>query len=241
MTTKYYLLFMNANPGAAAPACDDADEVATELFVGDIRPLPESGRATGMYKSALRAPARLDVDGFDVDHQADLRVHGGPEKAVHLYPSMHLARLAARFPHAAAQLVPGSIGENLSAALDESAVRVGEVWSLGEALLQICQPRNPCWKIDERFASPGMAAYIVEARITGWYWRVVRGGVVQPGDALRRQHGASAAPTLREALELWHAPRPDADALARLAAVDGIAAHWRHKIEQRLDWLARQR
>ena len=241
MTPKYYSQFMDTNSGAAAPDLGLDGAVATALFVGDIRPLPESGRPTGMYKTALGAPARLGVDGFDVDRQADRRVHGGPEKAVHLYPSMHLARLAARFPQAAAQLLPGAIGENLSAALDESAVRVGEVWSLGDALLQICQPRNPCWKIDERFGCPGMAAYIVEARITGWYWRVLRGGVVQPGDALRLQHTDAAAPTLRDALELWHAPRADTAALARLAQVDGIAAHWRHKIEQRIDWLARQR
>ena len=228
-------------PAPAPPTRDHDDSVVTALFVGDIRPLPESGRPSGIDKHPLRAPMRLERDGFVGDHQADLRVHGGPDKAVHLYPSMHLARLAARFPQAAAQLVPGAIGENLSAALDESAVRVGEVWSLGEALLQICQPRNPCWKIDERFGCPGMAAYIVEQRITGWYWRVLRDGVVRPGDALRRQHADADAPTLRDALELWHTPRADAAAMTRLAQVDGIAAHWRHKLEQRVDWLARQR
>ena len=232
---------LDPKPAAMTRAQDHGDAVATALFVGDIRPLPDSGRPSGIDKHALGAPTQLERDGFVGDHQADLRVHGGPDKAVHLYPSMHLGRLAARFPQAAAHLVPGAIGENLSAALDESAVRVGEVWSLGEALLQICQPRNPCWKIDERFGCPGMAAYIVEQRITGWYWRVLRSGLVRPGDGLRRQYADADAPTLRDALELWHTPRADAAAMTRLARVDGIAAHWRLKLEQRIDWLARQR
>jgi MOSC domain-containing protein YiiM len=72
-------------------------------------------------------------------------VHGGPEKAVHLYPSTHYAKLAAKFAEVAPLLVPGSMGENIATAeLDEHDVRLGDVWQLGTALIQVCQPRNPC-------------------------------------------------------------------------------------------------
>ncbi len=68
--------------------------------------------------------------------------------------------------------------------LDERDVRIGDIWHLGSAKIQVCQPRNPCWKIDEKFACAGMAAYIAEHMLTGWYWRVIKPGVVRPGDTL---------------------------------------------------------
>jgi MOSC domain-containing protein YiiM len=213
----------------------------TSLFIGDIRPLPESGRPTGIYKQAVSTCLTLGPEGFIGDRQADRNVHGGPEKAVHLYPTAHYARLTARFPAAAGQLLPGSLGENLATdELDESAVRIGDIWRLGSARLQICQPRTPCWKIDERFGSPGMAAFIGEQRLTGWYWRVLTPGEVTPGDELLLEKAASDNPTLAEAMALWARHRPDPDKLARLAACDGIAVHWRNKIEQRLSWLRQQ-
>lgn len=207
------------------------------LFIGHLRALPESGRPTGIYKQPVTSPVNIGPEGFDGDHQADRRVHGGPDKAVHLYPAAHYQRLAERFPEAAAALVPGSLGENLSTAdLDESTVRIGDIWSLGSAHLQICQPRSPCWKIDERFATDGMAAFIAQEFLTGWYWRVVRPGTVVPGETLNLVQ-ASDAPTLADAMRLWHAHRPDLDQLAALAATPGIARHWQDKITQRLTWL----
>ena len=211
------------------------------LFIGGLRPLPKSGRPTGIYKQPAAARLALDREGFAGDRQADRRVHGGPEKAVHLYPAAHYVRLAERFPDATGQLLPGSMGENLSTnELDEGAVRIGDIWRLGNSRLQICQPRTPCWKIDERFGCAGMAAFIGEQHLTGWYWRVLTPGEVAPGDELALEKAASANPSLAEAMALWAQHRPAPGELARLAASEGIASHWRNKIEQRLTWLRGQ-
>jgi MOSC domain-containing protein YiiM len=208
------------------------------LFTGRIAPLPGSGRPTGMFKVPLQAPAWLGPEGLDGDEQADRRVHGGPDKAVHLYPAGHYARLASRFPQAATELLPGNLGENIScAALSEADVCVGAVFQLGEARLQICQPRSPCWKIDDRFAAEGMAAYIAEAQLTGWYFRVVQPGRVSPHDSLTVVDPASGAPTLAEALSLWQEHRPAPAALRGLASCPGIAAGWQRKIAERARWL----
>jgi len=210
------------------------------IFIGGIRPLPESGRPTGMYKSRVSGPVEVGRDGFVGDQQADRRVHGGPEKAIHLYPARHYERLVAGFPDAADRLRPGALGENLSTGeLDERDVRVGEVWQLGAVKLQVCQPRSPCWKIDERFSSEGMAAYIADERLTGWYWRVIEPGVVSPGDTLELLRPAPGAPTLYEALLLCQAHRPALAELERLAGTPGIGTGWRGKIDQRLSWLRR--
>ena len=210
------------------------------LFIGGIRPLPESGRPTGMYKQPVNGPLELGPEGFVGDQQADRRVHGGPDKAVHLYPAAHYARLAGRFPAAASQLVIGSMGENLSTAeLDERDVRLGDIWRLGTARLQLCQPRNPCWKIDERYGCEGMAEFIAHERLTGWYWRVLTPGTVSPGDALELEHSDPLAFTLAEAMLLWQAHRPQLADLEMLAASPGIADHWRQKIATRIDWLCK--
>jgi len=210
------------------------------LFIGGIRPLPESGRPTGMYKQPAVGPLELRPEGFVGDQQADRRVHGGPDKAVHLYPARHYARLAEKFPEAAAQLVIGNLGENISTAeLDENDVRIGDVWRLGSARLQVCQPRNPCWKIDERFACDGMAAYIAEHRLSGWYWRVLTPGQVTPGDTLDLLVAADSAFTLAEAMLCWQTHRPALADLERLAASPGIAQSWQEKILLRAEWLGK--
>jgi MOSC domain-containing protein YiiM len=209
------------------------------LFIGGIVALPASGRPTGMFKQPATAALQLGPEGFTGDEQADRRVHGGPEKAVHLYPAGHYARLAAAFPEAAGALVPGSLGENIScAALDEGDVRVGATFALGTAHLQVCQPRNPCWKIDDRFTADGMAAFIAEHGLTGWYFRVLRPGIVTPGDLLACLDSAAAAPTLASAAAVWREHRPPAAELRRLADCPGIATGWRDKVAARADWLS---
>jgi MOSC domain-containing protein YiiM len=211
------------------------------IFIGGISALPNSGRPTGMFKQQVSGPLELGPEGFIGDQQADRRVHGGPEKAVHLYPASHYAKLAARFPEAAAQLIPGSLGENLSSAdLDESSVRIGDIYRLGNARLQVCQPRNPCWKIDDRFDADGMAAYIAEQSLTGWYWRVVQPGQLDADDALELEQSTSTAPTLAAAMALWQVHRPAVSELEQLAATPGIASNWQRKILDRADWLRQQ-
>jgi MOSC domain-containing protein YiiM len=211
---------------------------AVALFIGQVKPLPVSGKPTAMYKTAVHGPIALGVEGFEGDQHADLRVHGGPEKAVHLYPTRHYAQLAAKFDETAPLLVPGSMGENIATLdLDEHDVRLGDVWQLGSALIQVCQPRNPCWKIDERFDADGMALFIDQHLLTGWYWRVLQPGVVQANDTLVLREAASNAPTLHQAMTLWRAHPPELDALAALAETPGIAKVWQDKIKQRVNYL----
>lgn len=154
------------------------------LYIGGIRPLPPENQPTGMFKREHAQPAWLGVEGLAGDAQADRRVHGGPEKALHQYPVGHYAKLAAAFPDAAPLLVPGSIGENLSVpGWDEANVCIGDVFRLGDARIQVSQPRSPCWKIDRRFHVGGMAQYIGEHGLTGWYYRVLDEGEVAAGCA----------------------------------------------------------
>lgn len=208
------------------------------IFVGNIRALPKSGRPSGIYKLPVSKAIEINFEGFVGDHQADLKVHGGPDKAIHLYPTGHYEKLAIQFPDASSELIPGSIGENLATnELDEKEVRIGDIWKLGSAKLQVCQPRNPCWKIDEKFSSDGMAIYIAENQLNGWYWRVIEPGRVELGDSLDLLEKSSFSQTLYESIMLWQEHRPNLERLRALAEAPGIAKAWKDKIIQRLNYL----
>lgn len=174
--------------------------MVVRIFIGGVQALPPGDVLTGMVKREQREPLWLGSEGFAGDAQADRRVHGGPEKAVHLYPADHYPRLAAAFPAIADLLQPGALGENLSVAgLAEGDVCLDDVFALGEARLQVSRPRSPCWKIDRRLGSDGVMAHMAAMGLIGWYFRVLAPGRVAPGERLLAVSRAPAAITVAEA------------------------------------------
>lgn len=210
-------------------------------FIGRVQTLPGGSRTSAIVKQEVFGPLAIGPLGCAGDEQADRRVHGGPDKAVHFYPADHFAALAAHFPEAAARLVPGSIGENLSATgLDEHSVHLGDVFALGAIRLEVCQPRQPCWKIDARYGVDGITVFIAESGRTGWYLRVLEPGIAEPGEPLTREHHAAGAPTLADLWSAWSAHRPELEQLARFVACPALSANWQRKIAERLAWLEKQ-
>jgi len=126
-------------------------------------------------------------EGLAPDEQADRTVHGGPEMALHLYPLDHHAWWRGRIGDHPALAEPGGFGSNLAVAgLTEEMVHIGDRFRLGSALVEVSQPRQPCWKIEHRFGHKGMVAAIVATGRTGWYFRVIETGAVAAGDSLER-------------------------------------------------------
>jgi MOSC domain-containing protein YiiM len=126
-------------------------------------------------------------DGLAPDEQADRRFHGGPEMALHLYPLNHHAWWRERIGDHPALDEPGGFGSNLAVtALTEDMVHIGDRFRLGSALIEISQPRQPCWKVEHRFGHKGMVTAIVKSGRCGWYFRVIQPGEVTAGDSLER-------------------------------------------------------
>ena len=210
----------------------------TELFSGGLTRLDDQGQATGIYKKAITGPVRLGFQGLDGDIQADRRVHGGPEKALHQYAVESYRRLGERFPSIAGKLLTGSIGENISVpGFDEKTVCIGDIFRLGRARLQVSQPRSPCWKIDHRYALDGVARAISETGLTGWYYRVLEAATVSSSDELALIERLPGAVSLADLWQAWRQHRPDPATLQRLCAAPGLNASWRKKLVNRLDWL----
>lgn len=214
--------------------------ILSGLYAGRIVTMPGDSRPTAMFKAPVAGRAVIGMDGLAGDQQADRRVHGGPDKALHHFPAETHARLAQRFPEAAGTLGPGTLGENLSTSgADETAVCIGDVYALGTARVQLCQPRQPCWKIEARHGVEGMTQAIAEAGMAGWYYRVLETGTVAVGDTIELLDRPPGAPTLAAFWALIHAHRPDPEALLAVRHTPGLSANWWDKLDQRIAWLRR--
>ncbi|MBI5619243.1 MAG: MOSC domain-containing protein [Gammaproteobacteria bacterium] len=208
----------------------------TGLYAGPVDILEPDGRRSAIVKRPV-ARAFLGPLGLDGDAQADRRVHGGPDQALHQFAVRAYGEIVARFPALAGRAVPGTIGENLSCPdLAEDDVAIGDVYRLGAALVQVSQPRSPCWKIDHRYGTAGVAKAIVERHCPGWYLRVLEPGAVALGDAMTLVERPAGAVLLAEFLAVTAELRPPRAALAHLAACPGLSAAWRTRLGQRRDY-----
>ncbi|MEC7795548.1 MAG: MOSC domain-containing protein [Pseudomonadota bacterium] len=216
------------------------------LLTGRAAPLPGCDMLSGIGKTPVIHPLTLGPEGFGGDEQADRRVHGGVEKAVHHYPLDHYCDWRAELGDLPALTAPGGFGENISTAgLTEAEVSVGDTFRLGGALIQVSQGRQPCWKLNHRFGVADMARRVQQTGRTGWYYRVLEPGTVAPGDRLELIDRLAPDWTLRR---LWHALYVDRMNLVELegiAALDVLAEGWRKYAVRRLesrrveDWSAR--
>ena len=221
--------------GVAAQSCRAS---VLGVFAGGLTVIGETGHLTGMCKRRQVGAVAVGIEGLAGDQIADLRFHGGPDKAVHLYAVEHYAQLCETFPAPDEAFGCGSFGENLSLqGLPDDEVCIGDVYTVGSVVLQLSQPRSPCWKLNARFGVPTLSRYIQDERMTGWYARVMEPGVVAEGDVLALAERQSDACTVAEFWDRVLGREPDVDALQALVESAGLAADWRRRLTQRVEWL----
>ncbi|ATQ69383.1 MULTISPECIES: MOSC domain-containing protein [Methylosinus] len=221
--------------------------IETMFAAHSLFPLGPRAAPSGIGKSVAPPPWRITRTGLDGDRQGDLVNHGGEEKALHHYPRDHYARWFGEEPALAAALAEApAFGENISTfGITEQDVCVGDVFALGAARLQVSQGRQPCWKLNERFQRKDMARRVQDSGRTGWYYRVLGEGAVQPGDRLELiERPLPDWPVLR-LNELLYRRMLDFDALEQMTQLPQLAAPWRELASRRLlrrkveDWSSR--
>jgi MOSC domain-containing protein YiiM len=171
---------------------------------GAVAPLTAGRRTveTGIVKSPVEGRVRVEGVSLAGDRQADLRVHGGADKAVYAYASEDYRWWSDGLGRA---LAPGTFGENLTVGgLEVSGAVVGERWEVGSALLEVAQPRLPCYKLGMRMGEPVFVARFAAADRPGAYLRIVQAGELGAGDAVRvvdrPAHGVTVAEVSRALL-----------------------------------------
>jgi len=179
---------------------------------------------TGIFKAPVAGPVWLGRLNLEGDGQADLRVHGGADKAVYLYPFEHYAFWAGElgrhdFSH-------GQFGENFTTrGLLEDEVSIGDVFQIGAARVQVTQPRTPCFKLGIRMGEENFPARFATANRTGFYLRVLEEGRVVAGDAIERIEPAADSMTVRDIFYLRHVGGTRAE-YERAARLPGLSPSW---------------
>lgn len=196
-----------------------------EVRTGRIADL--GGVRTAYAKARRDGRVRAGRTNLEGDDQADRKHHGGPDKAVYAYAASAYPLWRAERPHHEARLVPGGFGENLVIdGLDETRVQVGDRWRMGTALIEPCQPRQPCHVLARWFGDPAMVRALIDSRRTGWYCRVIEEGDLAAGDACVLEDRIEGNFSIVRLAGVIHAKRPDRGDLALMVAMRGLAAQW---------------
>ncbi len=192
--------------------------------VGAVAPLGPERVPSGIVKHPVAGAVAIGPLGLEGDAQADLSVHGGPDKAVYGYSHDLYPAWAAEYPAHAERLTPGAFGENLTiSGMTEADLCVGDVHAIGSARLQVCQPRQPCFKFALRFGDSRMPKAMVRSGRSGWYYRVLVPGTVQAGDAVARVDRPHPELAFERLVAIINYGDASADELALIARAPGVA------------------
>ncbi|WP_144820352.1 MOSC domain-containing protein [Marinobacter piscensis] len=210
--------------------------VIRQLRAGSLKRFAGTDTQTGIYKQEIET-AYLDTNGLCNDQQGDKRHHGGPEKALHHFASDHYTRLRKALPGPAAEHCrPGAFGENLiTEGLTEADVCVGDTYELGEAVIQVSQPRQPCWRLNLRFGIPDMSQRLQNSLRTGWYYRVLQPGQISKDDRLILKERPNEDWPLSRVLSVLYENTMNQEALTLMAALNEASPNLRQLAQQRLD------
>ncbi|HEX2273765.1 MAG TPA: MOSC domain-containing protein [Acidimicrobiales bacterium] len=204
--------------------------VAKPAYLGMHRGRPVT---SGIAKRPVTAAdLRLDRENLEGDGQAELGIHGGVDKAVYAYPSEHLAAWSEELGQA---LGPAAFGENLTTeGWTEDDVRVGDRWLWGDAVLEVTQPRWPCYKLAMYRGRADIGRRMRRNGRTGWYLRVLEPGRVPTAGPIRVERNPVPASIrlLHEAASPGH--DVPADVIEALLSVDAVADEWRMALAARL-------
>ena len=191
--------------------------------VGRPRTVEWHGRKvrTAIFKDPVEGPVLASDVNLSGDDQADRRVHGGPDKSVYAYAASDYEWWASQLGE---PLGPGTFGENLTTdGIDLGQSAIGDRWHVGEAVLEVALPREPCFKLGIRMGDADFVGRFEEARRPGAYLRIVQPGMVAAGDAITV---VPAAPPAIRLIQLLDDPTPEF--LQRLLSDGRVPRGWRH-------------
>ena len=186
---------------------------------------------TGIYKYPVTSPIFLGTEIVKEDTIADRKVHGGPDKACYLFSSDHYDYWQNLYPQL--EWDWGMFGENLTVdGLDESALLIGDIYKVGTALVQVSQPREPCFKLGIRFGTQNILKEFIEHGWPGTYVRILKEGKVCQGDRVELVKSSSNALSIRDFFKLTFNKDKDQDILKLALTNEALPLHKREKLKK---------
>ncbi len=189
--------------------------------------------STGIFKKPVDGPVPVGQSQMSGDQQADLRNHGGPDKAVYGYPWEHYAYWSEELGRD--DLLPGQFGENLTTeGLLESEVSIGDRLRIGSVLLEVSQPRMPCFKLGIRMKLPGFPKVFLKSGLVGFYFRVLEEGTLEAGDAITLTPAAHARVSVQQVSHVRFFDNRNREAMETILGNPALAQVWRTDFEDLL-------
>lgn len=186
---------------------------------------------TGIFKYPVDSPIYLGKEGVTDDVIANPKVHGGIFKACYLFSVEHYPYWKKKYPHLNWQW--GMFGENISVEnLDEANLCIGDIYQLGEALVQITQPREPCYKLGYRFENQGILKEFIDHGYPGTYVRIIEEGKVKVGDQMTLHQKSDSALTVKAFYELLYARAKSKTLLELAIANNALPERKREKLKR---------
>ena len=189
--------------------------------------------STGIFKSPVEGPVALRKHNLDGDQQADLSVHGGPTKAVYVYPIQHYTYWREELPNV--DFGWGHFGENLTVdGMEEASICIGDEFSVGTARVVVTEPRMPCFKLSVRFDRADMPNRFLQSRRSGFYLGVVEEGEVQAGDTIKLLSKHPDGLAVADVTSLYTTERGNIALLKKAISVTALPDSWSGYFEHRL-------
>jgi len=195
--------------------------------------------STGIFKDPVEGRVRVRTLNLDGDRQSDLSVHGGPQKAVYLYPSEHYEFWKQELPDM--DLPLGMFGENLTTTgLFETEVHIGDTFRAGSAELMVTQPRMPCYKLGIRFGRADMIKRFLISERSGFYFSVLKEGDVGAGDEVELLERNDSGVRVVDITRLYSSEKENVALLRRAIATEALPESWREYFRKRIGNLEQQ-
>src|SRR5438552_5257442 len=176
---------------------------------------------TGIFKEPVAGRVAIRWLNLEGDRQADLTVHGGPEKAVYAYPAEYYAFWREQFPEM--ELPWGMFGENLTIqGLLEENVHIGDRFQVGSAQLMVTQPRLPCYKLGLKFGRDDILKRFLQSGLTGFYFAVLKEGDVAAGDPIKLLHRDEDQVKVADITRLYRQDKQNLELLRRVVTAKAL-------------------
>ena len=182
---------------------------------------------TGIFKEPIEGRIMLRTLNLDGDKQADLTVHGGPDKAVYAYPIEHYEFWRKVYPDM--EMPNGMFGENFTIeGLMESEVSVGDAFEIGSSKVIATQPRMPCYKLGVKFGRMDVLKKFLASGRSGIYFKVLEEGEVGAGDSIVRIKNDTNRVGIGDIVRLYASDREDIKTMLRAVKVEALPEGWKH-------------
>ncbi|WP_211436550.1 MULTISPECIES: MOSC domain-containing protein [unclassified Campylobacter] len=216
--------------------------IVKALLIGKVQTYGDENAAnsinkiwqSAIFKTATNDEIYADKFGFHGDEVADKKHHGGAEKAIFAnsyenYPVWSEFLGLNNLPF-------GAMGENLTiSGIHEESVYIGDVHKIGSLVLQVSQPRKPCFKLSKRWMNAGVAKEIFRSGLSGWYYRVLEAGACKAGDSVEMVSRDDSSMSVADVNRVFYAPKENANLIDKFMNLRCLSVGWQDDLKKRIE------